>query len=365
MAALTETGSARPDHPLDDEELRALLLLRQMPGVGDRTLSRRLLAHPATRLLREARSFGSRAAAALRDAEVQRRADSALAAVRRDGVTVWSPRHTSYPQDLLQLYDPPPLLFLRGDLSLLDAPAVAMVGTRGASHDGVLMAERLAAAVAGAGGVVVSGLALGIDGAAHRAAMPRTIAVLANGLDVRYPRRHARLQRTMAEASLLVTEFPHGTPPLRHHFPQRNRIIAGLAKTLVVVEAPARSGALITVEHAQDLGRDVMAVSGPPGRESCRGSNELVRDGALIVAEPADVLFAMGLCTAVGQPLALPADLPPDVRRVGEALDGEPRTTEQLCAATGLAVPAVLGALLELELRGVGRRMPGPRFVRG
>jgi DNA processing protein len=233
--------------------------------------------------------------------------------------------------------------------------------------------------------VVVSGLALGIDGVAHEAALDAdggTIAVLGCGIDVLYPREHRRLYDRVAAQGLLLSEFTPGEPPLRYHFPRRNRIIAALAQGVLVVEASRRSGSLITVDQATDLGRDVLAVPGPIGRESSAGTNELIRDGAAVVLGVDDIMDALGMSgpkgasdgMAAGAPelaATRPApELPPPAGLEGEALllwstmGEEPRHASELAGRCGLDPSATLVHLLTLELEGHARQLAGLRFVR-
>lgn len=201
-----------------------------------------------------------------------------------------------YPQGLMDLADAPPLLWALGNLDLLARPCIAMVGARNASSLGLRMAKALAGGLGGAGQVVVSGLARGIDAAAHEAALRTgTIAVQAGGLDVIYPEENATLSAQIAAQGLRLCEHPFGMAPQARHFPQRNRIVAGLARAVVVVEAAAKSGSLITARDAADLGRDVLAVPGHPFDARAAGCNGLIRDGAILVRSAADVLEALGL----------------------------------------------------------------------
>jgi DNA processing protein len=203
-----------------------------------------------------------------------------------------------YPRALLHLGDPPPFLFVVGDLALVERTCVSIVGTRRATAYGERATTAIAGELAAAGVCVVSGMARGIDAAAHRAALAcrgPTIAVLGTGVDVAYPVGHRALLAAIGEHGLLVSEFPCGTRPEAGSFPRRNRIIAALSGLTVVVEAGARSGALITARHAADLGRDIAAVPGPIDSPQSAGSNELIRDGAQPILNADDVLFALGL----------------------------------------------------------------------
>ncbi|RDC74413.1 DNA-protecting protein DprA [Rhodovulum sp. 12E13] len=218
-----------------------------------------------------------------------------LEAGRRAGAVPLFLDHPAFPPMLRDQVDAPPLLWARGELSLLARPAIGLVGARNASSLGLRMARSLARGLGAAGLVTVSGLARGIDAAAHEASLDTgTIAVLAGGVDVPYPPENEGLMRRIAEAGLVVSEMPPGLRPQARHFPRRNRIIAALGRALVVVEAAARSGSLITARDAADLGREVLAVPGHPFDARAAGCNMLIRDGAALVRGPDDVRAALG-----------------------------------------------------------------------
>ena len=297
----------------------------------------------------------------------------------------------AYPPLLALLADAPPVLACLGDPAALAGPAVALVGGRNATANGELVAERLAADLAGAGLVVVSGLARGIDAAAHAGALAtgRTVAAVAGGLDCPYPAEHAALQARIAVAGAVVTEAPLGTIPQARHFPRRNRIIAGLALGVVVIEAALRSGSLITARLAQDAGREVFAVPGSPLDPRARGSNDLIRQGAQLTETAADVLdnlpdhpgreglarsplFARARRTvapdAPADPAAEAADPPAaalaEARvRLAELLGPAPTAVDDLLRRCQLSPSAVLAALLELELAGRIETLPGQRVA--
>lgn len=355
--ALKREGAA------DRDEVLALLVLDQAPGVG--LVGLRALVD----------RFGSavdalkQPPAAGRDvcrryvapgAEEWRAASDALDRADRLGMEVvpWSDRR--YPEALLNLHDPPPILFLRGRPDLLARPGITIVGSRRATARSRDVAERLGAALAHAGVCVVSGMALGIDGAAHRGALEEdgdTVAVLGRGADAPYPPSHGPLFRRILERGLVVSEFAPGTPPLPHHFPRRNRILAALSEAVVVVEAGARSGALITVDHALDLGLEVWAVPGPIDLKACAGSNRLLADGARpLLGVPEFVAEIVG---EAAEPTSRPGGAE---GRVLAALDDVPLDVDQLSRRLGLPVAEVLTLLTRLELAGAVRRMPGMRF---
>lgn len=281
-----------------------------------------------------------------------------VAAYRRGllerGIECATVSEPGYPERLRVLHDPPLALFWSGARAdALDAPTpvAAIVGARKASDAGLLLAQRLAGAVAEAGGVVVSGLALGIDAAAHRGALAAggaTVAVLGCGVDVVYPRSNRAVFEQIRETGLLVSEYPPGTRPATWRFPARNRLIAALADATVVVEARARSGALITADHALDLGRDVLAVPGTPGIASAAGTNGLLKAGAGLIEGPDDLCGWLGL----DRP-AEPPPLPPgDERLLLEALREAPALPDELVERLQLPPARAAAGLTRLELAG-------------
>ena len=280
-----------------------------------------------------------------------------------------------YPALLREAPDPPPVLFARGR-PLGDAPVVALVGSRRATRAGLETARLLAAGLARAGVVVVSGFAYGIDAAAHAAVLDEggeTWGVLGCGVDVGYPAGHERLRARILAGGALLSELPPGTAPEPWHFPVRTRIIAGCARVVVVVEAAPRSGSLITARCAAEAGRDVAAVPGPVLGEACAGTNALLKDGAILVRDAADVLRELPdedlrrLAPSVLPPAAGGARPPddPDAARVLAALDDvEPRDADALAAATGLSAARLSAALVLLELDGLAEALPGAQFAR-
>jgi DNA processing protein len=258
-----------------------------------------------------------------------------------------------YPERLLECPDPPRRLWARGDAALLDRPCVAIVGTRRATAYGERVARELGRVLGLAGATVISGLARGIDAAAHRGALDAggaTCAVLGTGIDVVYPKGHAELQRTIGERGLLLSELD---PPDAAHggsFPKRNRIIASLAMATIVVEAGVKSGALITAGYALELGRTVAAVPGPIDVPQALGSNELLRDGATAIVSMADAVALAGLTAPVRV-----SELPPDgpSRRLWDALAAGPVDLDSLCTRASLPAHEGLAAVSELEMRGL------------
>ena len=260
-----------------------------------------------------------------------------------------------YPSRLRAIHDPPPGLFVRAsrELELADRPVAAIVGARACSQYGSSVAQTLARELAGAGAVVVSGLARGVDAAAHRGALSAggtTIAVLGCGIDRDYPRAHAALAAEIAESGWIVSEYAPGVEPAPWRFPARNRIVAGLADATIVVEARERSGALITADLALDEGREVLAVPGEITSQLSRGANHLLRLGATPVTCTADVLRVLGLPTAVAR---APAALQGRLGEIRAVVADAPAAADEIVRRTGLDAAQVAAALAELELLGV------------
>jgi len=282
-----------------------------------------------------------------------------------------------YPELLRQSPDAPPLLYVRGRIDVLRDPQLAMVGSRNPSAGGRATARRFAADFARLGLTITSGLALGIDAACHEGALDAdgsTVAVLGHGLDEVYPREHQDLARRVATTGALISEFPPGTPPLTHHFPRRNRIIAGLAQGTLVVEAAGNSGSLITARLAGVAGRDVFAIPGSIHNEMARGCHELIRQGAKLVERPDDVLAELKISLAA-QLLVSPAADPVGTRLAAGALDKEykilldalafePVSVDSLIERTGMNSESIASMLLILELDGHVAPHPGGRYSR-
>ncbi|MBI2186306.1 MAG: DNA-protecting protein DprA [Acidobacteria bacterium] len=330
------------------DEAVALSLVPDLPRVG---LTDRL----------RARDPALRGAAAVWLDEA--RASRTRAAEGGIGVVAWN--DCRFPAALGATSDMPPALWYRGSLGAFDAPAVAIVGSRAACAASLEIAGRLAADLAARGIVVVSGLARGVDSAAHRGALTagRTIAVLGSGVDRVYPREHAELAREIAAHGLVVSEYPPGTPPLAFHFPMRNRLISGLSRAVVVIEASEQSGSLITAACALEQGREVMAVPGNVLSGRNRGAHALLRDGAKIVECADDIVEELGWPVGRDGPSGDRATGSPDpllkLMRTGESYD-----LDRLSAAAGVAGVRLLPRLLELELRGLVRRVEDGRFMR-
>lgn len=293
---------------------------------------------------------------------------------RATGAKLIGSDHPDYPPCLLEIPDAPPLLWCLGDTSLLSRPIIALVGARNASSLGTRMAKSLAANLGEAGFVIASGLARGVDAAAHLAALPTgTIAVQGGGVDVIYPAENAKLAEDLATSGLRISEAPIGTQPRARHFPARNRIISGLARAVVVVEAAAKSGSLITARNALDQGREVLAVPGHPFDARASGCNMLIRDGATLVRNADDVIAAIGPAKDAHPQPVLPGMSRPAVNLQDAAklhdtilsrLSPSPLAEDQLIRDLK-ADPARVGpALVDLELEGKITRQAGGLLTR-
>jgi len=355
-------------------ELRAWLRLTLAPGIGGES-QRRLLAAFASpeRIFSAAPAalasvVGADGAAHLLGHAADAEVEAALGWAGEAGHRILTLGDADYPQALLDSADPPTLLYVAGRVELLGRPALAIVGSRNATRQGEENATAFAAALAAAGLVVVSGLALGIDAAAHRGGLKggATIAVVGTGADRIYPARNEALARTIAEQGAVVSEFPLGTPPLAGNFPRRNRIIAGLCRGCLVVEAAARSGSLITARLAGEAGREVFAIPGSIHSPLSKGCHQLIRQGAKLVETAADVLEELRWDTPqrdVGHPAEAP---PPDGASAAllAAIGHDPCNIDTIAARSGLTPDSLLAMLLELELDGRVASLPGGRYQR-
>ena len=367
---------------MDDQRL-AYLALAQVPGIGPSRLETVLAAFQTPlgafsapfELLGALPGFSRAAATALKSASPEdgRRL---VEATERLGGKVLLIMDAEFPGHLRTIPDPPPVLFALGDLRLLDRPAVAIVGSRDHSTYGAEVCRSLAAEAAAIGVVVVSGMARGLDAVAHRGALDAggsTIGVLGNGLGVVYPAANRELYERVASQGLLLTEFSPGEKPHAGSFPRRNRLISGLARATVVVEAAVGSGALITAGTALDQGREVLAVPGPVTSAVSVGCNRLIRDGATPFLEPVDLLQHYPECEriAVSQPAAVPVPVTPlpeslthEEREVALLLGAEPQHLDALMAQLSRPAGDVLALLCGLELAGVVEQRPGRLFRR-
>ena len=358
-----------------DEAFARIRLLRS-PNIGPVSYRQLLLRFgTAGQALDALPDLASRGGAPYRPIAAAR-IEAEVAAVRGAGARYLFHDSAEYPALLGELESAPPVLIVRGDAAIASRPCVAIVGARNASAAAVKLARDFAAALSEAGFAVASGLARGIDGAAHRGALNGsggTIGVIASGIDIAYPPEHAELQAQVAQHGLLIAEQPPGTEPLARHFPSRNRIIAGLAAGTVVVEAAPKSGSLITARLAGEAGREVMAIPGSPLEPRSQGCNQLIRDGAVLVQSADDVIeliegFAgtprssfreTATDYAVGDDFA---DAPADIAGL---LTRAPVAVDEIIRQSGESTAAVHLALLELELAGRLVRHAGARVSLG
>lgn len=343
------------------------LTLTLLPGLGPRGRRDLLARGPLTDVLarpgEHADLLPPAARRALLSGAARRQAESERSRATARGLRLVGSDEPDYPEWLARTYDPPPVLFVRGELVPGEGErSVAVVGSRAASPQGLTFARALARDLAGAGLTVVSGLARGIDTAAHRGALEargRTVAVLGSGLERVYPSENASVAEAIATAGgALVSELPLETRPWKGNFPRRNRVIAGWGRAVVVVEAGERSGALITARLALEEGREVMAVPAHPTWAGAAGTNALLRDGAALVRHAGDVLEALGLESRPAVEEGSEDEILAAVRR------DAPSSVEEIATRCGRALPELLARLGELELAARVRRLPGPLFVR-
>lgn len=368
-------------------ELVPWLSLQAIEGIGDRTLVKLVQAFGSADAVRAASvqdlarvGCSQELAERVRrgpDDGARRAIDRQIATILRQQVRVLTIVDPDYPERLRHIADPPALLYVTGTVLTPDEVAIAIVGGRRATAAGRLVTEEIARDLAASGVAVVSGLARGIDAAAHRGAVAgkgKTVAVLGCGIDRTYPPEHEGLRRTIEEAQgAVLSELPIGSPPQSHHFPRRNRIISGLAWGVLVAEAAADSGSLITAKLALEQGREVFAVPGPVKEAACRGSNGLLKDGARLVEGAQDIIddilpqldarMRARVAPGRGGRRAGPPCGKEEIS-VYEALSHEPQSVDAVIEHTGLTAAQVASTLLALELNGHVRQLPGQHYIR-
>ena len=374
------------------DELTTWIALTSVEGVGSVAFRNLLSVYGSPRRvfeaalpeLEQAAGLNHKTARNIKEFRGWERARAELARAEREGVSIVTCRDPAYPERLRRIYDPPPLLYIKGRLDAAEIP-VAVVGSRNASPYGRYVTERLCRELPQRGVTVVSGLARGIDTCAHRGALAgrgRTIAVMGCGIDVVYPPENRKLHGEIASSGAVVTEFPFGTEPDRPHFPARNRIISGLSLGVLIVEAGEKSGSLITARCALDQNREVFAVPGSIDLPGSRGVNRLLRQGAKLVENVEDILEE--ILPQIERPTAARPDATEEIpaRAEGapagtpglEALTDQesrllrfvtetPQDADTLINRTGLAAAEALSLLLSLELKGYIRQLPGKRFI--
>lgn len=347
--------------------------LRSVPFVGN-VLFRRLLERfgspeavfqASDAALAAVKGVSAAVVTSLRDHDPRPFAERETAALARAGCRIVTLLDDEYPPLLREIADPPPFLYVRGSLAGIGT-AVAVVGSRRASAYGRTVTERMAEELSRAGVAVISGLARGIDTAAHNGALKgeaKTVGVLGCGVDVVYPAENRRLFAEMAERGAVVSEFPLGTAPLAENFPRRNRIISGISHGVLVVEAAERSGSLVTARIALDQGRDVYAIPGNITNEGSRGANRLIREGAKLVDGVDDILEELPGGSVARRGVPMPAhDLSPAEAAVFALLSAEPLHIDRIIAKSALTVGELSAMLLRLELKGAVTQLPGKYF---
>lgn len=379
---MTNAESANSSKTSGNQSMRDALLLSMVPGVGPR-LYRQLVEHfgsPASVLdasqdaLAQLAGIGKKVIHALTVESKKIDVDAELLQCHKHGIELIDFRSSSYPANLAEIYDPPAILFRKGTWNPANQIAIAIVGTRHASNYGIRQAERFASGLARAGVTIVSGLARGIDAAAHRGALSaggETVAVLGGGLLNMYPPEHADLASQITAHGCLLSEMPPLSAPRSSSFPRRNRIISGISLGVVVVEAAERSGSLITARHAMEQNREVFAVPGSVELRVSKGPHQLIRDGATLVETIDDILEQLGPLikpikmqddTVVHNPAELQLD---DQQRVIlDAIDAEPTAIDTIVNRTELPVNRVLASISILEMRHLIRRVSGSSVAR-
>lgn len=353
-----------------DIELESWVTLSLAPGLSDESFRRLLVAFGGPQQIRRA-SRG-----ALLSVVPARAADAVSAPVPLEAlraVGIWLDdldnriltfADSAYPQALLNIPDPPPVLYVKGRHELLNRTCLAIVGSRNATQQGLAHAESFARVLSDAGLTIVSGLALGIDAAAHRGGLgggASSIAVVGTGLDIVYPARNRDLAHTLARQGCIISEFALGTPAIAGNFPRRNRIISGLARGCLVVEAALASGSLITARMANEQGRDVFAMPGSIHSPLAKGCHHLIKQGAKLVESADDVLSELGMGTVPGRAVMARAGKRP-LHPLLDALGFDPCDIDTLCARSGVSAEAAAALLTQWEIEGWIESLPGGRY---
>jgi DNA processing protein len=322
--------------------------------------------------LRKVQGIGKEFGGRISDFNPEKEVEKELSFAEEKSIKILTLRDEKYPARLKEIFDPPLVLYIKGDITPADEKAVAMVGTRYPSFYGKMVAEDLAKKFAGRGITVISGMARGIDSASHKGALAgggRTAAVLGCGADVCYPPENAKIMDSIAESGAVISEFPLGTAPDKGNFPRRNRVISGMSMGVVVVEAAQKSGSLITASLALEQGRDVFAVPGKVDSPKSVGTNGLIKEGAKLVHDIEDVMEeimpGMGCPEQGGGELSSDNNsLNPDEKRVLEKISSEPVHVDALCALSGLPAEKITSVLMMLEVKGLVKQLPGKQFAR-
>jgi DNA processing protein len=350
--------------------LAAWLRLTLIPGIGGESQRKLLAAFGLPEAIFAAGRLATRSvvgdrADLLFDFDPSEEVDRNIAWASQPGQSILTLADSAYPQSLLEIADPPNVLYVRGNAALLQTRGLAMVGSRNATPQGLQTAENFAKTLAGRGLCIISGLALGIDAAAHRGALAAggaTIAVIGTGADRIYPARNKELALAIVEQGAIVSEFPLGTPAIAANFPRRNRIISGLSRGVLVVEAAPESGSLITARLAGEQGREVFAIPGSIHSPVARGCHKLIKQGAKLVETAQDVLEELG--DIEQQVATIESPTPSEENPLLAALGHDPCALDELVERTGLRADQLLGELLTLELSGQLATLPGNRYQR-
>ena len=350
------------------EELAAWLRLTLIPGIGGESQRKLLAAFGLPEAIFAAGRLATRSvigdrANLLFDFDPSEEVDRNIAWASQPGQSILTLADNAYPQSLLEIADPPNVLYVRGNAALLQTRGLAMVGSRNATPQGLQTAENFAKTLAGRGLCIISGLALGIDAAAHRGALAAggdTIAVIGTGADRIYPARNKELALAIVEQGAIVSEFPLGTPAIAANFPRRNRIISGLSRGVLVVEAAPESGSLITARLAGEQGREVFAIPGSIHSPVARGCHKLIKQGAKLVETAQDVLEELGDINQ--QVVTSESSTSSEENPLLAALGHDPCTLDELVERTGLRADQLLGELLTLELSGQLATLSGNRY---
>ncbi|MCM8778691.1 MAG: DNA-processing protein DprA [Candidatus Omnitrophica bacterium] len=358
------------------EEIEALIILNSIEGLGFRKLKclkeklgsfTRVFSQTEEDLVKIegiTKNLATKIKEAFRNFDLKKE----LRLIKENEITLLSLEDRKYPENLKEIYDPPYLLYLRGEFKESDKNALAIVGSRFASYYGISLAEKFSFLLALRGITIVSGLARGIDTQAHRGALKakgRTLAVLGSGLINIYPEENKKLAEEIAQNGVLFSEFPMETPPLKQNFPRRNRIISGLSRGVVVVEAGEKSGALITADFALEQGREVFALPGKIDSPTSRGTHNLIKQGAKLVSSVEDILEELKLdTTGLKEENNRPLFLEGREQIVYTLLEDEPKHIDGIRKETGFSLTELSDILLRLELKGLIKQLPGKMFVR-
>lgn len=351
-------------------DARGWIKLSLIPGLGDQSLRKLLGQFGLPEQILDASestlaaSVGSKLARAVKSHEANEAIEQALAWLEQPNHSITTLGDPAYPKLLLEITDPPPLLYIKGDASLLNASAVAVVGSRNPTPQGVANAENFSKSLSENGLCIISGMALGIDTAAHQGGLPqvgRSVAVVGTGLDRIYPARNKELAHQLAQHGAIVSEFPLGTPAIANNFPRRNRIISGLSLGCLVVEAAISSGSLITARLASEQGRDVFAIPGSIHSPLAKGCHQLIKQGAKLVERADDILEEINWRSRTSRDdVAIDETDDPVLQHLGF----DPESIDTLMQRSGLNTDAISARLLELELRGLVQILPGGRYQR-